>query len=77
MVTIKCDTCGAVKSTSNLKPHQEWILGYDLEIESPWRLQRSVRFLDKWDDRRVLELGAIHFCSDGCKEEYIAQSRAA
>jgi len=77
MVTIKCDICGAVKPTSNTKPHKDWILGYDVEIESPWRLQRSVRFLDKWDDRRVLELGAIHFCSEDCKEEYIAQSRAA
>jgi hypothetical protein len=77
MVTIKCDSCGAIKPASGVKPYGDWILGYDLEIESPWRLQRSVRFLDKWDDRRVLELGAIHFCSEACKEEYIALSRAA
>ena len=76
MVTIKCDSCGVVKSTDR-KPHQEWVLGYDVEVESPWRLQRSVRFLDKWDDRRVLELGAIHFCGEDCKEDYIARSRAA
>jgi hypothetical protein len=77
MVTIKCDTCGAIKPDDLAKPGREWILGYDLEIESPYRLQRSVRFLDKWDDRRVLELGAIHFCGEDCKEDYIARSRAA
>lgn len=77
MVTIKCDSCGAVKPTDFTRPGREWILGYDLEIESPWRLQRSVRFLDKWDDRRVLELGSIHFCSEDCKGEYVARSRAA
>lgn len=77
MVTIKCDSCGAIKPNDLTRPGREWILGYDLEIESPYRLQRSVRFLDRWDDRRVLELGAIHFCSEDCKEEYIARSRAA
>lgn len=76
MVTIKCDTCGAAKPATG-KPSHQWVLGYDVEVESPWRLQRSVRFLDKWDDRRVLELGAIHFCCEDCKEQYLARTRAA
>ncbi len=44
-------------------------LGYDVEMQSPNALQRSMRFLDHWDDRRVLELGAIHFCSDGMQRQ--------
>jgi hypothetical protein len=40
-------------------------------------VQRSIRFLDRWDDRRVLELGAIHLCSQACREKYLKRSKAA
>jgi hypothetical protein len=79
MVEISCDSCGRVKPVvaSATNGHGEWVLGYDLEIQSPNALQRSMRFLERWDDRRVLELGSIHFCSDGCKEKYISSAKAA
>jgi hypothetical protein len=47
-----------------------------VEIESPNVVQRSLRFLDRWDDRRVLEFAAIHLCCVQCKEEY-KRARAA
>ena len=79
MVEIKCDHCDAVKhpndETRNVGP--EWILGWDLISESPNAVQRSIRFLDHWDGRRVAEFGAIHFCSIECREGYIADNRAA
>jgi len=78
MIEISCDSCGKVKpvaQTGNGSP--EWVLGYDLEVESPNALQRSMRFLDHWDNRRVLEIGAIHFCSLACKEKYISAAKAA
>jgi hypothetical protein len=78
MIEISCDSCGKVKpvaQTVNGAP--EWVLGYELEVESPNALQRSMRFLDRWDNRRVLELGAIHFCSLACKEKYISAAKAA
>ena len=65
MVTITCDNCGA-KRPERLPSNTEWILGYDLETETPKSVQRSVRLLDHWDDRRVLEFGAIHLCSIQC-----------
>jgi len=79
MVEISCDTCGKVKPVlpSAGNGHNEWVLGYDVEMQSSNALQRSMRFLDRWDDRRVLELGSIHFCSEGCKEKYISAAKAA
>ena len=79
MVEISCDSCGKVRPVMETARNggAEWVLGYDVEVQSPNALQRSMRFLDHWDDRRVLELGAIHFCSDACKEKYISTARAA
>jgi len=79
MVEISCDSCGKVRPVLETARNGGggWVLGYDVEVQSPNALQRSMRFLDRWDDRRVLELGAIHFCSDGCKEKYISTARAA
>ena len=59
MVRISCDVCGRTRPATEEIQSEEWILGYDLESESKAGLQRSVRFLDRWDDRRVLELGIL------------------
>ena len=72
MVTITCDTCRTTK-----KAKEEWILGFDLEFQSPRVLRRSLTFLDRWDDRRMNELGSVHFCSIECKEAYVEKSKAA
>lgn len=77
MVRITCDTCKAVKPTNGKLHYEEWILGYDIESKSARSLQRAIRFLDRWDHRRIVELGAIHFCSVECKEEYMQKSAAA
>jgi hypothetical protein len=78
MVEISCDSCGKVKPlVKSARENGEWVLGYDLEMQSPNALQRSMRFLERWDDRRVMELGAIHFCSEDCKEKYIDSAKAA
>ena len=77
MVRITCDTCRAVKPNNERFHHEEWILGYDIESKSARSLQRAIRFLDRWDDRRILELGAIHFCCVECKEKYLQRSAAA
>lgn len=81
MVKITCDTCQKLKPDSEKLPDKRttdtWILGYDVQIENKSGVQRSIRFLDHWDDRRVLELGAIHLCSEACKGKYIHHSKAA
>jgi hypothetical protein len=75
MVKITCDNCG-VERPERPAADAEWILGYDIEMESPNAIQRSLRFLERWDNRRVLEFGAIHLCSEQCKLEYKAAEAA-
>lgn len=77
MVKITCDTCRAVKPNDGKFHREEWVLGYDIESKTARSLQRAIRFLDRWDDRRILELGAIHFCSIQCKDDYVRRSAAA
>ncbi len=76
MVKITCDNCGT-EMPDVMPVGEEWILGYDLQLESPNAVQRSIRFLDHWDNRRIVELGAIHLCSLACREEYVQRSAAA
>ena len=76
MVKVMCDSCGKMKA-SNTRSDNEWLMGWDLETHTPNALSRSIRFLDHWDDRRALELGSIHFCSEACKDKYVRHSQAA
>lgn len=78
MIKINCDVCGKARPNSDTRiGNDSWILGYDIEVENANALQRSLRFLSRWDDTRVLELGAIHLCSEKCKDQYIKDARAA
>jgi hypothetical protein len=79
MVEIKCDACDTVRrpNEETRKNGHEWILGWDLLSESSNAVQRSIRFLDRWDDRRVTEFGAVHFCSVECRDDYIRKNRSA
>ena len=69
MVHLTCDTCGDTMPDP-MPAGTEWVLGFDLQIETPNALHNSVRFLSHWDDRRVLEAGAIHLCSLECRDNY-------
>lgn len=57
MVSVSCDLCGRTKSSADKKQPEEWILGYDLQVESEAGLQRRVRFPDHWDDGGFLSSG--------------------
>lgn len=65
MIRITCDMCGSVKRGKG------WIIGYDLQYDTRRAVGRSLSFFDRWDNSRVLERGAVHFCSPECKEEYV------
>jgi hypothetical protein len=69
------DNSGAVKP-EKLPTTVEWILGYDRETETAKSVQRSIRLLGHWDDRCVLELGAIQLCSLQCRDEHMKLSTA-
>jgi len=71
MVNNTCDVCGKKRAHGDNK----WILGYDLEAQTTRSVQRSIRFLDRWDDAHVLDLGAIQVCCEKCKNAYIRGQR--
>jgi hypothetical protein len=75
MVEITCDSCGKRKPDAGKSLKEKWVLGWDLQVENRSGVQRSIRFLDKWDDRRVTELGGIHLCSQTCKDAYLHGQR--
>jgi hypothetical protein len=77
MVTITCDVCRRHKPQPEERAQEDWLLGYDLQVETPISVSRSVRFLDRWDSRRAIELGAIHLCSERCRQEYVKGAKAA
>ena len=68
MIRITCDTCGIVRNARQ----QGWILGYDLRLDTPQTVSRSISFFDQWDDSRILQTGAIHFCCTECQQAYVA-----
>lgn len=79
MTTITCDTCRAEARPNSEKRTTKapWIQGSDLMVESPRLVQHSVRLLDRWDDRRIAEFGAVHFCSLECKDKCLSKNKAA
>lgn len=78
MVKITCDVCGKIRPQADKRiADDSWVLGYDIEVENANSLQRSLRFLSRWDDARLMEIGSIQLCSEKCKDQYIKDARAA
>ena len=73
MVSITCDVCGKQRSKDNA---EGWILGFDVPAASA-PMRRSINFHQRWDERRVLDPGSIHFCGDECKNTYVDNALAA
>jgi hypothetical protein len=73
MVTIMCDTCGKQRAADNA---DAWMLGFDIPAASA-PMRRSIKFLERWEERRVLDPGAIHFCCEECKTTYVDNALAA
>lgn len=73
MVTVTCDACGVQRSSENC---ERWILGFDIPAASA-PMKRSLKFLARWEERRVLDPGAVHFCSEECKNIYVDNALAA
>ena len=73
MVTIQCDVCGKPRTREDA---ETWILGFDVPAASA-PMRRSLKFLERWQERRVLEPGAVHFCCEECKNTYVENATAA
>jgi hypothetical protein len=73
MVTIQCDVCGKQRTGDAV---EGWILGFDIPAASA-PMRRSLKFLERWEERRVLDPGAVHFCCADCKDTYVENALAA
>ncbi len=60
MVQFVCDTCGKVKGAGN-----DWILGM-------LSASGEVRVHWGWPEERAVNPQAVHFCSEPCKDRYMA-----
>jgi hypothetical protein len=72
MLQYLCDVCHKVKPEN-----QNWILGFDVQVEGQRTMSRSLVFADNWDEKRAIEWSAIHLCSEACKQKYMKLTRAA
>ena len=68
MIQFVCDTCGSIKN-----PDEQWILGLAVENVALTAARREVTLLSAWDEARAREWFAVHFCSEQCKDDYMAQ----
>ena len=73
MVTITCDVCGKQRTSA---ASDGWFLGFDVPTASA-PMSRSIRFMSRWEERRVLDPGAVHFCCEECRTTYVENAQAA
>lgn len=66
-----CKQCGRRKGET-----QGWLLAFELTkpfVESPMFSRNTIVLLEEWDEQRAMESKAVHFCSKGCQDKYVAQ----
>jgi hypothetical protein len=68
MMQFVCDTCGKVKKNGT-----DWILGLAAEQVGAVTARREVNILTSWTHPETVHPLAVHFCSEKCKNKYIAE----
>jgi len=71
MIQFVCDTCGKVKAGDDL-----WILGLGADQLGVTSAIREVDILSSWNDEQSRHPLAVHFCSEKCKNKYMAKAFA-
>ncbi len=68
MIEYVCDYCARVK-----RSRDEWILGFAAESVGVTAARREVAIASSWDESRAREWLAVHFCSESCRDGYMAR----
>jgi len=68
MIRYQCEVCDRLKS-----PDNDWILGFAAERLGVTEARREITVIPRWDEMRARAVLAVHFCSDDCKQEYMAR----
>jgi len=67
MIQFVCDTCRKVKNG------QGWLLGLAAEQIGAVTARREVNILSAWAEPEACHPLAVHFCSEKCKDKYMAE----
>ena len=68
MIHFACDSCRRVKV-----PNEIWLLGLAAETVGVVAARREVTILPIWDRDQAVHRLAVHFCSEECKDKYVAK----
>jgi hypothetical protein len=68
MLQYVCDGCGNIK-----QPGEVWILGFAAERLGVRAARREITIAPAWDENRAVQWFAVHFCSEECKDDYVAR----
>jgi hypothetical protein len=68
MLQFVCDYCESVRH-----PGETWINGLAAENVGTRAARREVLFDPAWHYERAILPFAVHFCSVGCKDRYLAE----
>ena len=68
MLQYVCDGCRNVK-----QPGEVWILGFAAERLGVRAARREITIAPAWDENRAVQWFAVHFCSEQCKDDYVAR----
>lgn len=68
MIRFDCDWCGRTKASDEL-----WILGLAAEAVGVTAARREITILPIWKRETAVHTMAVHFCSEECKDDYVAR----
>ena len=68
MIHFACDSCRRVKALNEI-----WLLGLAAETVGVVAARREVTILPVWDRDQAVHRLAVHFCSEECKDKYVAK----
>jgi hypothetical protein len=68
MVRYECDFCHGLKEAGEV-----WMLGFAAENIGAVSARREVTILPAWDETRAVDYLAVHFCSEECRRDYMAE----
>jgi hypothetical protein len=68
MIHFECDSCRRVKALNEI-----WLLGLAAETVGVVAARREVTILPVWERDQAVHRLAVHFCSEECKDRYVAK----
>jgi hypothetical protein len=68
MIQFVCDSCRRIKALNDV-----WLVGLAAEAVGIVAARREVTILSMWDSEQAVDRLAVHFCSERCKDKYVAR----